>query len=125
MDNIITESVSGKTTNTSNPPTEIDVRKGKEKIGEEYVGKEVSLKKNYNAVSKNGDTLELSEAGRALGEQKDVDNQSFSGKSGITDSVKKISDIALARYSKAQLKQLYASKKITKQQYERFQKKAK
>lgn len=125
MENRITEFVLEKTTNVDYPATETDLGKGKEKIGEEHASTEENLKSSYNAVSKNGDTLEISEAGRILGEQKNVDNQPLSGKSSSADPEKKISDSVLAGYSKAQLKQLYVSKKITKQQYDRFLKKAK
>ena len=54
---------------------------------------------SYDAVSKNGDTLQLSSTG------------------------KKLSAVALAGYPEAKLKQLYNSKEITKQQYDSIIKK--
>lgn len=97
----------------------------KEQAGGEYAGAEVSLTRNYNAISKNGDTLELSEEGKSMAAHTDMEQPSLSSKSDITDSGKKIPDVTLAGYSKAKLKQLYASKKISKQQYERVLKKIK
>lgn len=93
--------------------------------GGEYVGMEISLKRNYNAISKNGDTLELSEAGKTLGVHTEMENLFPSGRNSLAGSVKKIPDVAFAGCSKSKLKQLYASKKITKLQYERMLKKIK
>lgn len=125
MDNKITEAVFGITENVGNPSKGIDSGKAKEQTGGKYASMEISLKRNYNAISKNGDTLELSEAGRSLGVHTDMENLPSSGRNSIAGSSKKISDVALAGYSKTQLKQLYANKKITKQQYERILKKIK
>lgn len=125
MDNKITEHVLGKTVNTENLPKETDSGKVKEQTGGKYASMDISLKKNYNAISKNGDTVEISEAGRSLGVHTETEDLSISGRSSIKGSGQKIPDVALAGYSKAKLKQLYASKKITKQQYERILKKIK
>lgn len=86
-----------------------------------YKSAEVDLKKKYAAVSKNGDTLELSEAGKRLGVREKLDVSQFSGE--LVASSKKIADTTLAGYSDAKLRQMYAGKKITKQQYERIIKK--
>lgn len=121
----ITESVLVKTADAGDLPKGADSgsEKVKEQAGGEYAGAEVSLTRNYNAISKNGDTLELSEEGKSMGAHTDMEQPSLSSKSDITDSGKKIPDVTLAGYSKAKLKQLYASKKISKQQYERVLKK--
>lgn len=123
MDNRITEPVSGKTVITENQTQETGLGKAKEQAGGKYGGMEIDLKRTYNAISKNGDTVEISEAGRKLGVE--TEHLSQSGKSSAADSAQKIPDVALAGYSKAKLKQLYASKKITKQQYERMLKRIK
>lgn len=52
-----------------------------------------------------------------------MEHPSLSGKKVISDSVKKISDHILTGYSEAKLKQLYANREITKQQYDRIMKK--
>lgn len=54
---------------------------------------------SYDAVSKNGDTLQLSSIG------------------------KKLSSVALAGYPETKLKQMYNNKEITKQQYDSIIKK--
>lgn len=46
---------------------ETDLGKVKEQTGGKYANMEIRLKKKYNAISKNGDTLEISEAGKSLG----------------------------------------------------------
>lgn len=55
-------------------------------------------KNNYNAISKNGDTLELSEAGRTQGVYTEKKNSPLSGRSGIANSGKMIPDVALTGY---------------------------
>lgn len=125
MENKITESVFRNTENVMNPPKGEDIVKVKKQIGGEYTGKEIELKRNYSAISKNGDTLELSEAGRSLGVHTEMEHLPVSGRSSIGGSGKNIPDVTLAGYSKTKLKQLYVSKKITKQQYERILKKIK
>lgn len=123
----ITESVLAKTADTGNLTKVADsgLEKVKEQTGGEYAGAEVSLKRNYNAISKNGDTLELSEEGKSLGSHTEMQQRTLTGRNSTADSGKNIPDTALAGYSKAKLKQLYASKKISKQQYERIMKKIK
>lgn len=64
--------------------------------------------KRYDAVSKNGDTLELSDVGKAM--EKDGG---------------KILDSTLSGYSESKLKQLYIQKTITKQQYDKAMEKRK
>ena len=67
MENKITESFLRKTANAENLSKGADLGKVKKRTEGERSGMEISLKRNYNAISKNGDTLELSEAGRTLG----------------------------------------------------------
>ena len=73
------------------------------------------VKKNYDAISKDGDTLEISEKQIAK-------NQA--GKVTISeDSIKsqpgKYTAATLAKMSKVRLKQLLTDGKITKQQYDK------
>lgn len=81
-----------------NTVSEMPAGDRRKKVEEAYGSKEAGLKKCYDAVSKNGDTLELSTSG------------------------KKLSDSMLAGCSEAKLKQLYTDKEITKQQYDRIMK---
>lgn len=119
------DSVLKPTNVTGNPVNEMSAGDRKKKTEEGYGGKEIELKRNYDAISKNGDTLELSKEGKKLGKHPDRENSSLSGKRIISDSDKMISDSILAGCSAAKLKQLYANKEITKQQYDRFIKKKK
>lgn len=121
----ITKSVLTKTENARNLPKGANLGKGREQTEGEYASMEINFKRNYNAISPNGDTLELSEAGRSLGGQTETEHLSLFGRSSIAGSGKKIPDVALTGYSKGKLKQLYVSKKITKQQYENMLKKIK
>lgn len=119
MSNNITDFISQKTTtmvNTPNTPSETETDKTKENTKEEHNSEKVPLKKNYDAISKNGDTLELSEAGKAL--SINMNNTSISGENNANNSGKKLSDAALIGYPEAKLKQLYLNKVITKQQYQ-------
>lgn len=125
MESKTIDSVLRTTEVTKNPADEVSAGGRKKKTEEEYGNKEVELKKNYDAVSKNGDTLELSEAGKKMKEHSDMDNPSLSANKVISDSSKKISDNILSGYSEAKLKQLYANNEITKQQYDRIIKKKK
>ena len=77
--------------------------------------------RKYTAVSRNGDTLELSEAGSRLGGKGGADGSP--GKKVITEPGGQISDAALSKYSKSKLRQLYAGRQISRQQYERAMKK--
>ncbi len=97
----------------------------KKKTEEEGGNKEIEMKKSYDAVSKNGDTLELSEEGKKMGEHSDTEDPTLSTKKIISDSGKNISDSVLSGYSEAKLKQLFANKEISKQQYDRIIKKKK
>lgn len=119
------DSVLKPTNITRNTVNEMSAGDRKKKTEEGYGRKEIELKRNFDAISKNGDTLELSEDGKKLGKHPDEENPSLSGKKIISDSGKKISDSILAGCSEAKLKQLYANKEITKQQYDRFIKKKK
>lgn len=104
------------------PVDEIQTGDRKRGTEEGYGTKEVELKKNYDAVSRNGDTLELSEEGKRRREHTDMDQPSVSGEKVISGSGKKISDNILTGYSETKLKQLYANREITKQQYDRIMK---
>lgn len=99
MESKVLSSVLRTTEVTRNQTDEMPAGDRKKKTEEGYGNKEVALKRNYDAISKNGDTLELSEKG------------------------KKMSDNILIGCSEAKLKQLYANKEITKQQYDRIIKK--
>lgn len=101
-----------KTTVTGNQVNEMPAGDSRKKTEDGYERKEAGLKRDYDAISKNGDTLELSEKGKKLGRYMDKDGEAFSGK--------KIADNILAGCSGAKLKQLYANKEITRQQYERI-----
>lgn len=125
MESKALDSVLRTTDATRNSGDEISAGDRKKKTQEEYGNKEVELTKKYDAVSKNGDTLELSEDGKKMGEHSDMNNSAHSVKKIISDSGKKMSDNTLISYSEAKLKQLYANKEITKQQYERILKRKK
>ena len=71
------------------PINEMQMGDRKKRMDESYENKKVELKKNYEAVSRSGDTLELSEKGKRLGENPDMDHPSLSGKKVISDSGKK------------------------------------
>lgn len=49
-------------------------------------GEETALKKNYDTISKNGDTVELSENGRKLQENPDTDGRPCAEKKVIKDA---------------------------------------
>ncbi len=68
--------------------------------------------KKYTAVSKNGDTLELS----GVGKKNSVTLKSINNTSSSTQE---ISDATLSTYSSVKLKQLYSQNEITKQQYDK------
>lgn len=119
MESKTLDSVLKLTNITGNPANEMSTGDRK-KTEEGYGGKEIEMKRKYDAISKNGDTLELSEDGKKLGKHSDMENPFLSGKKIISDSGKKISDSILAGCSESKLKQLYANKEITKQQYDRF-----
>lgn len=64
MENKTLDSVLIPTNVTGNPVNEMSAGDRKKKTEEGYGSKEIELKRNYDAVSKNGDTLELSEDGK-------------------------------------------------------------
>lgn len=72
-------------------------------------------------TSRDGDTLEISSNGEEHSLQ--MRRESVNDKLVISESEKK-SDAELSSCSKAQLKQLYNARRITKQQYEKFMKSA-
>ena len=72
-------------------------------------------------ISRDGDTLEISTNGEKQSMQ--MRRESVNDKLIISESEKK-SDAELSSCSKAQLKQLYNARRITKQQYEKFMKSA-
>ena len=126
MENKISDSVR-KTDVKKNQANEIQAGEKIKKTGEEYGRKRVELKRNYDAISKNGDTLELSEEGRKKAGNPAAEGTSCFGKKVISDAGtgKKISENILAGFSASKLRQLYANKEITRQQYERIMKKKK
>lgn len=83
-------------------------RKNTENVNGERTRMKNIIRKRYDAVSKNGDTLELSEAGKTMEKEGG-----------------KILDSTLLGYSEAKLKQLYIQKAITKQQYDKAMEKKK
>lgn len=92
-----------------------------EKIAKGYGAAGKHDERKYKAVSKNGDTLELSEAGSRLGGKGGAD--ASPGKKIIAEADGQISDEALSKYSKSKLRRLYAGRQISRQQYERAMKK--
>lgn len=126
MESKTLDSVLRTTEAERNPRTEMpaqDRGNREAKMNEANESKEAAPKKKYDAVSKNGDTLELSEDGKKMGERADAAQEGRPAKTVISDSGKKISDSTLTGYSVAKLKQMYANKEISKQQYERIMKK--
>lgn len=104
---------------TARPENEVMQADNTDKSGGD-TGVEISLKKHYDAVSKNGDTLELSRAGKLMEQNSDKNIAAAKNSAGG-----KISDTMLSGYSDAKLKQLYSQKAITKQQYDKAVKKRK
>lgn len=123
MESKAVDSVLGTTEVGRNRADKMPADDREQKTGEGYGNKKVELKRKYEAVSKNGDTLELSEEGKKSREHMGMADASLPAKKIISDSGKKISDSILNGYSEAKLKQLYANKEITKQQYDRIMKK--
>lgn len=104
MESKTLDSVLKPTNVTGNPVNEMSAGDRKKKMEEGYRGKEIELKKNYDAISKNGDTLELSKDGKKLGKHADMENPSLFGKKVISDSGKKISGSILTGCLEAKLK---------------------
>lgn len=52
-----------------------NVGKNKKKISEEKNGMNYGLKKRYDAISKNGDTLELSDEGKAMKKENEAEKE--------------------------------------------------
>lgn len=92
-----------RTEATGSQVNEVPAEDRRKKTEAEHEGKEAGVHGNYEAISKNGDTLELSDHGKKL-----------------ASSGSKIADNILAGYSDAKIKQLYTSQKISRQQYERI-----
>lgn len=58
---------------------------GKKKEMEEYRNSRTALRRNYDAVSKYGDTLEISEGGKKIGEHSNKEPVSLTAKKIISD----------------------------------------
>lgn len=114
------DTVSRTTEAVRKPQSETPAEERQQKTEERHISKEVEMKHNYEAISKNGDTLELSEDGKKMGAQSDPQQSPLLSKKIISESSKKIPDNILAGYSESKLKQLYINKKISKQQYDRI-----
>lgn len=87
MGNMTLESVLKTAADTNNVSMEQKPTNGKETVmekqdGKEQIRRENDLKRTYNAISENGDTVEISEVGRSLQVQKNTDEnqRSFSEK---------------------------------------------
>lgn len=109
MSNRITETGAEKTMVMENAKVEKN-SEGQQNVKCEKTekGNETGEKRDerkYEAVSRDGDTLELS------------------GKKVIAETGGQISDAVLSGYSKSKLRQLYAEEQISRQQYERAMKK--
>lgn len=111
MSKSMLQSVNGKETTMFRSENERESVEKYEKIAKEDVKVKKRVQKNYDMVSQNGDTLELSDAGKKLCVSQEADEVSSAGK--------KVSDAVLSGCSEAKLKQMYAQKKISKQQYEK------
>lgn len=91
--------------------------------GIETMSKDVSEEKkaDYSAVSKDGDTLTLSERSKDSG---NIQTKADAPDGKVIASSEKMTDAALAKCSTSKLKQLLQQGKISKQQYEKAMKKA-
>lgn len=78
-----------------------------------------SNNKKYTSISKNGDTLELSEAGKKNAAALQNVSNINSSNSSSSSSTQNISDATLASCSTSKLQQLYSQNAITKQQYDK------
>ena len=90
------------------------------KVDGEIRAKAPIAKKNYDAISKDGDTLEISEKQIAKNQAGSV---AISGESIKTQSGK-YTAATLAKMSKVRLKQLLTDGQITRQQYDKAAKNA-
>lgn len=91
----------------------------------EVVQREGKLKRKFDAMSKDGDTLELSDTGKIIGQRSEINKELINNlpkSSNLTGGNTKMSAVSLASCSEAKLKQLYAQKAITKQQYDKAMK---
>lgn len=80
---------------------------------------EITLKKDYTAISKDGDTLEITEKPGI-----DKCDSKLAMMENSSTSPAHMSEAALAKCSKNKLRQLLLNGQISKQQYDRVMKKA-
>ena len=83
---------------------------GNQDVSRKYAKKDTASSEHYDKMSKDGDTLEISKAGN------------FRLKQDEATGAEKVSVADLVTTSVSKLKQLYANKQITKQQYEKYMK---
>ena len=83
------------------------------KVDGDSRAKSPELKKNYDAISKDGDTLEISEKQIAKNQAGKV----IISEDGIKTQAGKYTALALAKMSKVKLRQLLKDGQITKLQY--------
>ena len=90
------------------------------KVDGEIRAKTPELRKNYDAISKDGDTLEISEKQIAKNQagKVTISEDSIKSQSG------KYTAATLAKMSKVRLKQLLSDGKITRLQYDKAAKKS-
>lgn len=84
------------------------------RVDGEIRAKTPELRKNYDAISKDGDTLEISEKQIARNQAKVTISEG-----SIKSQPGKYTAATLAKMSKVKLKQLLTDGKITKQQYDK------
>lgn len=119
LDSVIKTEVRGNQVN------EMPICEKPPKTREGHGAGETGPKKKYDAVSRNGDTLELSENGKKMAGHPGMGGSSLSGKKIISVAGKKLSETVLAGFSEAELKRLCANNEITRQQYVRIMKRKK
>lgn len=74
MESKTLNSVLGATEVRRDTVDEMQIGDRKKRTAKSYGSKDVELKEKYDAISKNGDTLELSGKGKRLSEHPDMDN---------------------------------------------------
>lgn len=75
--------------------------------------------RNFAAINKDGDTLEISDAAS----KGDTSNKNVTGKLSSVNTGVRMSEAALSKCSKSKLRQLLQNGQISKQQYEKAMKK--
>lgn len=83
---------------TANSAKEVATVEKKQSQSNEYVNKDITLEKKYDAISKNGDTLELSENGKKLGEHINMEHTSLSREKAIPSTGKQVPESILSGY---------------------------